>query len=186
MAKGKSDWEDFALENPYEAFDPGMSDSGGGFDLGSLFGGGGDEHVFTGPQEPSGGGFGSLFGGVGSTMASLARGLLGTNQDGSLNLASILPLLGLVGGTINSNNQTERASEQLQGAARQAQDDATRLIGGARDEFKPYQTAGTDALARMQAAPASALAANFGPLGQQSALADKFKSMTLANLARRA
>lgn len=138
-------------------------DMGGGFNLGNLFSGSG----------------------LGSSLGSLARGLFGSNQDGSLNLSSLLPLLGLLGGTINSNVQTNRASEQLQGAARQAQEDANRLIGGARDDFKPYQAAGVDALARMQAAPLSALAAGFQPIGSQSALADQFKSMTLANLARR-
>lgn len=173
-------------------------DTGGATGGGSLFGPdfweggdwGGDNGGATGGGSLAGpdGGFdlGRLFGGAGNSLGSLLRGITGGGGAGGGSLlSSLLPLLGLIGGGINTNNATNRASEQLQGAARQAQDDARGLIGGARDDFKPYQAAGVDALARMQAQPPSNLAGNYSPIGQESNLADKFKSMTLASLARR-
>lgn len=198
MAKGRVSTKDFGdldlseIElQPMPIFEQSPLPSFDEIDFNAILGGLGDGEPGGSsqgiPNTSGGGGFnlGSLFGSAGSTLGSIARGLLGSNQDGSLNLSSLIPLLGLAGGALNANRATGQASEQLQAAAGQARDDANRLIGGARDDFKPYQAAGTDALARMQAAPPSALAGNFGPIGQASGLADKFKQLTLANLARR-
>jgi hypothetical protein len=195
------DWEELDglfgepvfAEDPYANWGGGME--GDGTDgSGDMFGdpyanwGGGAGGDGTDGSGDSGGGFnlGSLFSGGGNALSALARGLgLNGSNAGSL-ISSLLPILGLAGGAINTNNATNRASQQLQDAARTASDQSTALIGGARDDFKPYMSAGTDALGKLQNMPQSNLAASVQPLGQSSALADKFKSMTLANLARRA
>lgn len=140
---------------------------------------GGGSDILSAIQN-AGKGAGSLFGGGGSNpLSSLFGG------SGGMDLMSLLGLLGMGAGALNANHATNQASQQLQDAANKANDFATTTIGGARDDFKPYQSAGTDALSGIQALLASqADKPKFTPLKSRQ-MAPMKGSMTLAQLAAR-
>jgi hypothetical protein len=98
-------------------------------------------------------------------------------------LGALLPLLGMGAGAWNANKQTDKATEMLQQAAKDANAFAVEQIGGARDAFKPYQTAGTDSLAGIQALLAGD-AKKYTPIKSKQ-MAPRKGAMTLAQLAAR-
>lgn len=128
-----------------------------------------------------GGGLGGLSG-----LLSGAKGLGGLfGGGGGLDLMSILGLAGMIGGGLNANNATNKASDELKNAAKESNEFAINTIGGARDDFKPYMGAGTDALAGIQALLASPESKKkFAPLASHQMKPMK-GSMTLAQLAAR-
>jgi hypothetical protein len=73
----------------------------------------------------------------------------------------------------------------LQDAAKEANTQATGLIGGARADFQPYMNAGTGALAQLPGlANQPGLAGKFGPV-ESSQFAPIRGGMTLAQLSAR-
>jgi hypothetical protein len=96
-------------------------------------------------------------GGDSSGLLSGLKGLLGGGGKGGgafgmgSDILSLLGLLGAGAGAWNANKQTDKASEAGKQAAKDANAFALEQIGGARKDFLPYQTAGTDALAGIQA-----------------------------------
>lgn len=104
-------------------------------------------------------------------------------------LAGLLPLLlsGGLGawGTSNKNDATEAAAAELKAGAEKANALAMEQIGGARGAFTPYQNAGADAVGQLSGMVGNNnLAGKYGPVGQASDLASKFKgAMTMRQLA---
>lgn len=222
---GDPDFSEIPQTPPFEmqpadpmgpGFDPGTDPSmgnpflppGGGQENGpdTPSGPGGDETGSGGPQfdwsafklDPQGylskvlsaGGIkpGSGAGGIGDVLK-----MLGLGNGG---MASLLPLLLAGGGAFNANNATNKASQQLQDAAKQANQQATDLIGGARSDFQPYMQAGQAALPQLQAMVGNNnMAGLFGPVASQgfakpgSVASHAFSpikgAMTLADLAKR-
>lgn len=119
------------------------------------------------------------FSGLLGQLGRLLGGNTGGNGSG-INLAQLLPLLGLGAGItsgITSSGATREATDAMLRANQQAADLIRGRMEGADAPFKPYQDAGTSALARMQAMPASDLASRFRPLGSG-------RGMTLGQLAK--
>lgn len=123
-------------------------------------------------------------GGYDWTAILKALGLVAGNNGSMSALLPILSMLAGGAGLINQNSNTKEAAAQLQAGADKANTLATDLIGGARTDYKPYMDAGTASLGKLQAmVGANDLAGKFGPIGQPSAIADKFKgAMTLKQL----
>ncbi len=123
---------------------------------------------------------GKLFGGGASGLG----GLFGGGQGG---LGSLLPLLALLGGGINSNDATRKASHEMQDAAKQSNTDARALMDPVIASYAPYQAAGTKAVDSLSGmAGNNNLAGQFGGGAQKSDLAAKFKgAMSLAQLSKR-
>lgn len=137
-------------------------------------------------------GGGSSGGGIGDLLKSL--GLTG----GAGGSGSLLPLLGLIasiGGGVNASNATKEATAQLQAGADKANQQATELIGGARNDFQPYMQAGQGALSKLEAmignsGLASKFATPVGGLKAPTAISSRGMSpmqgaMTLAQLVAR-
>ena len=122
----------------------------------------------------------------GSAASSVLKALGLVKGDGSLDLLGLTTLLGGIGGTRNLSNAQGKASEELQAAAKAANEQALGLIGGARDAYAPYMAAGTSALGQMQGMIGKPLAAQFHSQGPTSNAASKFRGgMTLAELTKR-
>lgn len=98
-------------------------------------------------------------------------------------LGDILPFLAMLGGGLNANNATKGASEEIKNAAKEANEFAVTTLGGARDDFKPYMTAGTDSLAGIQALLGQP-GQKFTPIKSKQ-MSPLRGSMTLADLAAR-
>lgn len=138
---------------------------------------------------------GGLFGGSkgGSSGGGLGDILkmFGLGGAGGSDLSSLLPLLMLAAGTINSSGASKEASQQLQAAAKEANTTATGLMQGAAGNYQPYIDAGKGALADMQAFDKTPLASKFVATGGgvKSDLGSRFVAnparVTLADLAGR-
>lgn len=127
-----------------------------------------------------GGGLGGFrIGDVGSLLKSL--GLAG--KDGSLDIGSLLGLVALLGGGINSGNAIDKASGELKDAANKSNEFGQAQYDKAQGRFEPFIAAGTGALAQLQQ-PMTPLADKFKSQGVSSNLAGKFGN-SLASLARR-
>lgn len=113
-----------------------------------------------------------------SGLTKLAKLFGMTNKDGSVNLGSLLPLLGMLGGGIYGINQQGKATNQMQDAIAKSNDIITQQLGGSSKLYDPYRTAGLDALTKIQNLPPSNLAGNFKPLGSG-------RGMTLSQLSGR-
>ena len=124
-----------------------------------------------------------LNGAGGSSSSSLLRQLgLGTSSGG-LDIGSLLGVLALLGGGINTNNSIKDASGQLQQGAQDANKLATDTIGGAQANFKPYIEAGQGAIPQLQGMVGKGLAGKFNSAGTKSNLGGQFSgAMTLAQL----
>jgi hypothetical protein len=139
-----------------------------GFDWDSVFGGGGeavsdvpywlnenDESVSGNyPYDPgdnidAGGGWNPGSGGGGGGwdwLTKLLGGGGGGGKGGGFDLMSLLPLLLAGGAGAYGLKQNKDAGKDIKAAADKASDESRLLLGGARDDFKPYMEGGTKAL----------------------------------------
>ncbi len=155
--------------SPFEVFDSGIEDEPGGSTSGYNWSA-----------------LASALAKGGSSASSVLKALGLVKGDGSLDMVGLATLLGGLGGTLNLSSAQGKASEQLQAAAKQANEQAQGLIGGARDAYAPYMAAGTSALGQMQGLVGKPLAAQFHSQGPTSNAAAKFRGgMTLAELTKR-
>jgi hypothetical protein len=142
----------------------------------------------TNPNDPafdaSGFDFSKLSSGALDVIKQLASSL-GMVKNGQIDFASLMPILALLGGGINTSNATSTAANQVADGAREASKLATEQIGsgganggGARAGYAPFMAAGQPALAKMveQINNPSNLAAQFLSKGTPSTLADQFKA----------
>lgn len=128
-------------------------------------------------------------------IADIIKFLTGGKGGGSL--TDWLPLLGglgAIGAGINTNNKTEDATKEIKAATEKANQLATDLIGGARNNFAPYMQAGQSAIPQLQALVGQGLASKFSspiagltaqPGMQKQAPSGISGAMTLAQLAKR-
>lgn len=159
----------------FGTMDPGIDLSGIGSDIAPLITGndpntdsmgnpttGGDIPSFN--TDPSGN---PLSGSSPSMLNSLASLLTGhSGASGALGgLGALLPMLASIYGGVQSRNATQDATHQVQQSLADANTTITGLLGGAGSMYKPYQDAGTAALAKLSALPPSNIAGQFKPIG---------------------
>lgn len=180
-------WDDGIDWNPG---DPLYEDDLGGI-LGNIDqGGGAGSGDYSGVDIGSGSildNIGNDTGGFDFSKLLKALGLAGGAGGSGTSLDAILPILAMLAGGYNLNNKNNANSEaaaKIQAAADKANEQATGLIGGARENYKPYMDAGVSAVGQLSGMVGkNNLAGLFGPVGATSALGDKFKgTMSLKQL----
>lgn len=128
---------------------------------------------------PMGGGGGS------NIISQLAKFLgFGQNNSGLGNLWPILSLLGIGAGAYLNHSASRDAAKQMSDAINSANDKVTGILGNASTLYRPYADLGTSAVAKLQAMPASNIAAQFRPLGTGRGIVSA-PNMTLGQLAGR-
>jgi hypothetical protein len=110
--------------------------------------------------------FGGGGGGSSNPLQGLIRSLTGSNGG----LSALLPFLAMGAGGLLSRNATNDATHQVQESLANANKQVTDILGGAGAMYKPYQDAGLQGLAGMQAFPKSNLAGNFNAIGSGKGL----------------
>jgi hypothetical protein len=168
-----------------------------------------DPSAYTPPSVsiPSNGGSGTTppsFGGDGGSGVNVGAdpsGGTGTSQvpmpsDSQINqwasalgmspamLRALLPAALAAGGAAYGIHQNNAAVSHITDAVNTANTDARNILGGATNAFTPYQQAGTDALARLRAAPPSNIAGNFQPLAGNFNPLGTGRGLNLAQIAR--
>jgi hypothetical protein len=101
----------------------------------------------------------------------------GSDPNGGDILGGLLPLLGIIGGGISSNNATRQASHQMMDAANNANTQVKEILGGAGAGYKPFTDAGAGALSQFQNRAPSNLSAGVKPIAPQSNLAGGFNPL---------
>ena len=140
--------------------------AGGGYDMGGI-------------QSGTGGGSSSL----GSLASWLARALGltgGAGGAGAGTIGSLLPLLSALGigaGGFMGYNATNKATDQMAGAVKDANKQITDILGGAQAGYQPYQQAGQGALGQLANIGYKPLAGNFRPLGSGQGMNGTLGSM---------
>lgn len=135
-----------------------------------------------GPPSPDGGSNWSSIGNAILRFLNPGGGSGGGSggSGGGFNLASLIPLLALGGGSLFQRNNTQQATDAMLAA----NTDAANLIRGQMDSganrFLPYTDQGREAIWNMNAGGAKPLAQNFQPLGSGRGMAPT----TLGKLAR--
>lgn len=103
--------------------------------------------------------------GTSSGLASLAKSLGLVGKDGSPDLLGLASILGPLLGGIMAKSATSKASDQMQGAARDANAMVQGMYAPAQAAFQPYMTAGQNAVTKAAGMTYQPLAPQFQPLG---------------------
>lgn len=177
--------ETYPVTDPYANWGGGQGGdgseifNGGAQGTGMLTGGGGGGDWSSALR-----GFLNGGGGATSALGKSLSGLFGGSGNGLDGILGLLALLGGVGSSINAGNVAKQGGQQIKQASEDANKLAQGLFDKAQSNFQPYQTAGLDAIAKLQQ-PID-LASQFVSRGTPSALANKFSgAMSLAQLAKR-
>lgn len=116
-------------------------------------------------------------GGGGGGASSLARMLGLSGADGGMNLPALLSMLAPLLGAGLSYKATQKATDQMSSAVKDANAQATSILGGATGMYAPYMQAGQAALGKAQGLGFQPLAGKFGPLHGPGATATLGKIM---------
>lgn len=165
--------ENFPLPDPGNQTDP--------YEGGYLDGSGGGMGGYQSPGYTS-----NLDPGMWSQMLR-ALGLSSGGGAGG-GMSSLLPLLSLLGigaGGFMNSSATNKASDQMVQATKDANDAVTKILGGQQAAYTPYTQLGAGAAAALPGLAFKPLAGNFKPLGSGAAMAPTGGGMTLSNLMRR-
>lgn len=114
---------------------------------------------------PPGGGSGGFdLSSLGSSAQALLKALGLVNGAGGVDMAGLLKLIGLTGGTLNNADAIQKAQEKLEDGANKANNFATNTIHTAQAGFDPYRKAGDAAVNTLGAQAPSTLHDNYKPI----------------------
>jgi len=100
-------------------------------------------------------------------LSALLKALGLTGSNGQMNSGGLLQLLGLLGGTaggVMGYNATNKATDQMSQAVKDANSTITGILGGAQAGYSPYSALGSSAAGKLQGMNYQPLAGKFGPV----------------------